>query len=203
MNDRTKEVSTMTDRGHPSQTWNEHTRSQDTAEASARQTAERLREKSKDQVKQVGERTKEGLDEGKRRVAARLRRVSAAIQNLSDDLPEDVPANRYERIARDRIERAARYVESTNIDRALSDLESVARRKPAWFFGGAFALGLFGARFLKSHREANRDGEKRRNEEYQPGVGDTGEYVGATPRAASEDLPLSTDMVIPIGGDRS
>ena len=46
----------------------------------------------------------------------------------------------------------------------MHDAQRLARRQPALFVGGAFALGLLGARFLKSsspeHRYAGYSGER-------------------------------------------
>jgi hypothetical protein len=44
----------------------------------------------------------------------------------------------------------AEYLREADGGRMARDLESLARRQPALVFGGAFALGLIAARFLKS-----------------------------------------------------
>jgi hypothetical protein len=48
------------------------------------------------------------------------------------------------------IERVAKYLESTDPSEIARNTESWARRNPALFLGGAFVLGVLGARFLKS-----------------------------------------------------
>ena len=92
-------------------------------------------------------------------MADRIRRVGSALRSASDKLrEEDQMAARYADIASEGVERAARYVGSTDLSRAVRDLEGFARRQPALFFGGAFLVGLAAGRFLQStqHRRENR-----------------------------------------------
>ncbi len=50
----------------------------------------------------------------------------------------------------DRVEQLTSYVRNRNIGELAGDVEQLARREPALFFGGAFAVGLVVGRFLKS-----------------------------------------------------
>src|SRR5262249_48746129 len=52
--------------------------------------------------------------------------------------------------AAEQIERFSRYLRETDIDDLLYEAQHIARRQPALFLGGAFVLGVLGARFLKS-----------------------------------------------------
>jgi hypothetical protein len=52
------------------------------------------------------------------------------------------------------VEQAAGYLREHEVQELVADVEGFARRQPAWFVAGAFALGLLGARFLKSSRQA-------------------------------------------------
>jgi len=56
----------------------------------------------------------------------------------------------YSDTAAQKIEQVANYFESRDIKEMFHDVESFARRNPAIFIGGAFALGIIAARFLKS-----------------------------------------------------
>jgi hypothetical protein len=49
-----------------------------------------------------------------------------------------------------RVDRLAGYLHDNEIGDIVQDVESYGRRNPAIFLGGAFALGLLAARFLKS-----------------------------------------------------
>lgn len=56
----------------------------------------------------------------------------------------------YAEKAADQIERFSQRLKEKDIRELLDDAQQLARRQPALFIGGAFALGLLGARFLKS-----------------------------------------------------
>jgi hypothetical protein len=52
----------------------------------------------------------------------------------------------------DGVDRVANYVGSLEPGALVTDASRFARSKPAWFFGGAFLVGLAAGRFLKSSR---------------------------------------------------
>lgn len=56
--------------------------------------------------------------------------------------------------AADRLDKAAKYIDTAEVDDLIQRTESWARSNPALFLGGAFVLGVLGARFLKSSRPA-------------------------------------------------
>ena len=60
-----------------------------------------------------------------------------------------------ERAAR-QVERASRYVRRSELREMVSDLEELARRRPAILVGGSFATGMLLARFFKSSSERAR-----------------------------------------------
>ncbi len=62
---------------------------------------------------------------------------------------QTVPAQVVER-AVEPAERLANYLESSDADRILRDVENFARRQPWAVAGAAFVVGLAGARFLKA-----------------------------------------------------
>lgn len=122
--------------------------------------AERVAEQAKsaaiDRVQAVRDQAQSGLDQGRNQVVTRIRHVSSALKSAGDELrKEDEVLARYVAAAGDRVERAASYVSSAEPGQVLRDVEDLARRKPAWFFGGAFLLGLAGGRFLKASRESS------------------------------------------------
>jgi hypothetical protein len=59
--------------------------------------------------------------------------------------------------AADQVDRLSHYLRSTDLRQMAEGVERFARRQPAIFIGGAFALGLLGARFLKSSRPQSSD----------------------------------------------
>jgi hypothetical protein len=70
--------------------------------------------------------------------------------------------------AADRVEQFSGDLRDKDVQAIVRDVERYAREQPALFLGGAFVLGLLGARFLKStaHREESGGGE---DYEYRPG----------------------------------
>jgi hypothetical protein len=56
----------------------------------------------------------------------------------------------YAERAAETVQNAASYLEGKELDEIVHDVEDFARRQPAVFLGGAFALGLLASRFLKS-----------------------------------------------------
>src|SRR4051812_27428583 len=51
------------------------------------------------------------------------------------------------------LERFSNRLKEKNVGEILQEAQQLARRRPAVFIGSAFAIGLLGARFLKSSRE--------------------------------------------------
>lgn len=83
--------------------------------------------------------------------------------------------------AASQVERLSSYLQHNDLNRLVRDAESFARRQPALFLGGAFLVGLVGARFLKSSRPA----EEYDDFGYDPTTGYTrrpyaGQYSGET-----------------------
>jgi hypothetical protein len=76
--------------------------------------------------------------------------VRSTTQRLRDEKHETIA--RYVDQAVDRVDTWSRQLKDKNVDELLTDVQRLARRQPAVFIGSAFALGVLGARFLKSSR---------------------------------------------------
>jgi hypothetical protein len=74
--------------------------------------------------------------------------VRETTQRLRDDNHETVA--RYAEQAAEQIERFSQGLRNKDVGELMHDAQRLARRQPALFVGGAFTLGLLGARFLKS-----------------------------------------------------
>lgn len=77
--------------------------------------------------------------------------LSVAGQQLRD---QQNGAGRLVDQAAERLDKAARYLDTAEVDDLVQQTESWARNNPVLFLGGAFVLGVLGARFLKSSRPA-------------------------------------------------
>jgi len=93
------------------------------------------------------------LDDQKLRAADTLSGVAENLRNTSrqfEGMPDGL--TQYIDQAADRVEDVARYLHDREVAEIVDQVEELARRQPAVFLGGAFALGILGARFLKSSR---------------------------------------------------
>lgn len=85
-------------------------------------------------------------------VVDRAHTVAGVIREAGEKLGDDDGGlmTDYASQAADQVERLSSYVRSRNIGELIQDAHDFARKEPAMFVGGSFALGLFAARFLKS-----------------------------------------------------
>ena len=101
----------------------------------------RVKETATSQLSAQKDKATEGLGS----VAQAVRQTT---QNLRDQ-QHDTVAQYVERAA-DQIERISEGLKNKDVTELFDDAQRLARQQPALFIGGAFALGLVGARFLKS-----------------------------------------------------
>lgn len=106
---------------------------------------------------QVGDKVSSTFDARKDKVAAGLGSVAQALRSSSDRLRtqgDEGSIPEYVDTAATQVERLSGYLESTDTKAIVGNVEDFARRQPALFIGGAFFLGILGARFLKSSAES-------------------------------------------------
>ena len=146
----------------------------------------RVRERATTQLNTQKDRATEGI-------GSAAQAVRQSTQQLRDQRHDTVA--RYIEQAADRLDRFATRLKERNVTELLDEAQRLARRKPALFIGGAFALGLLGSRFFKSsspERQMDRTygGDYSRGTEFggtsygRRAVGTSGTISG-TPR----DLP--------------
>jgi len=105
---------------------------------------------------QVAETATSKLEDQKTQATSSLGNVSDAIRQTGDQLrsnDQETIAQYVDRAA-EQLDQFTGYLRSRDMRQIVGDVEAFARREPALFLGGAFVLGLFGARFLKSSRQA-------------------------------------------------
>lgn len=129
-------------------------------------------------AKDVAQSRAQGIFEsGKQTAVQRMEGVAQAIRSASSELGEDNKLTETARTVADRIERFSRTLGEREFTDLLHEAESYARREPAIFLGGAFALGFALSRFLKASSE-------RRTGQYG-----TGQYAGSRPYAGEAHEP--------------
>lgn len=97
------------------------------------------------------------IDEQKTSLAQGLSSVADNIRQLGDNLRgaekphgiAEATAN-YSSTVADKVEQLSGYLDRKDLGEVMDDVEDFAHRNPLLFLGGAFALGILAARFLKS-----------------------------------------------------
>jgi hypothetical protein len=115
-------------------------------------TAQQLKDKVTSVGQDVKDRAQSALDEGKSKVTSGLDAVASTLGHTteemqSNDLGQLAP---YGERLQHWTQGLSDYLKNAKAGDLLHDAETLARRQPALFLGGAFALGLIAARFLKS-----------------------------------------------------
>ena len=111
---------------------------------------------------QTTERVYSGLDAQKHRAADSLSSVAQTLRTSGQQLQgQQDGVSQYLNQAADRVEELAHYLHDREVGELVETVEDFARRQPVAFLGGAFALGVLGARFLRSSRQNLVRGEVR------------------------------------------
>lgn len=97
---------------------------------------------------EVEKRTKKG--------ATDLGNAAAALRQTTHVLEDNMVAPYIEKAA-EQIERASDFLHEGDLHQLKRSVERFAKREPLLFLGGAFAMGLPGARFLKSSSHAEEE----------------------------------------------
>ena len=133
----------------------------DSAKETAKETARGLIDTAKNTAGQaygvatekattVIEERKGDLASGLTTVADTIRQVGSTLRQTDEQTGITDTAAQYGDSLAQQIESISRYFERSDVRVMVRDVETFARRNPAVFVGGAFALGLLAARFLKS-----------------------------------------------------
>lgn len=116
----------------------------------AKETAGQAYEKVSEQASSQIVTQKETLARGLSSVADGIKQMGASIRGTQEQTPIAGLTARYGDSLAQQVEQVANYLERKDLRELVRDVEVFARRNPAVFIGGAFALGIAAARFLKS-----------------------------------------------------
>jgi len=113
---------------------------------------EQTRQKAGEVMDQARQQVQSKLGDQKDRATEGLGQVAQALRQTGQQLRENQQGSigQYAEMAADQIERVSGYLKGQDIGQLVGEVESLARRQPALFVGGAFMLGFFLSRFLKS-----------------------------------------------------
>jgi hypothetical protein len=131
------------------------------AKGQIRQVKEQVVDQAKNSFRQARERATSSLADSKRQAADQVGGLATALHSAGQHLRGE----QQERIAgladsfAEQVDQVASYLRDADLQRLARDVEGLARRQPALVFGAAFAIGLLGARFLKSSEVRGVRGE--------------------------------------------
>jgi ElaB/YqjD/DUF883 family membrane-anchored ribosome-binding protein len=142
----------------------EHTRSGSTTEQ-AKQAAQRAQAHAGEAMDQAGNKADQYVDKAenlakgqasqrKNQAAGAVSDIAGALRKTGDQLRQQNQGMyaMYADEAADRIDNFAGYLRGQNINDLIDQAEQFGRDQPLLMIGGAFALGMLGARFLKASR---------------------------------------------------
>jgi ABC-type transporter Mla subunit MlaD len=150
----------------------------------AGQVANDMKQQASQVKDQVTQQAESKLDNQKHKVASQISSLASALDDASSTMRDSNPQMaHFAESAVDRLNQWSTQLERKDFGELVDDVESFARRNPALFVGGAFALGLLGARFLKSSAPQSNLARQYQSR-YQPTQGTTTPAAGATRRPA-------------------
>ncbi len=158
--------------------------------ATARSLYDQAKETAGQAYEVAAEKATTKLEEQKTTLSGGLASIAGSVRSVSENLRgPDVQDGiskataQYSELAAKKIEGIANYFEHKDVRQMYGDLENFARRNPAVFVGGAFALGLIAARFLKSGSDTRNTGSRMTSgsDQYGQGSPDIGSRQDISP----------------------
>ena len=125
---------------------------QDDGSTTTEQAKEKAQEAAGQAKEKAGSQIRSQVDQRSTDAGQRVGGFAADVRTVGDTLREqgkDQPARLADQAA-DRAERLGGYLQESDADRILSDLEDFGRRQPWAVIAGGIALGLVASRFLKA-----------------------------------------------------
>jgi hypothetical protein len=145
------------------------------AQQKAQQVASQAQDKAREAAGQARGRVRDQVDQRSTQIGEQVKSNAGDARSVADELRKqgkDTPA-RYVEQAADRAERLGGYLENSDGDRILHDVEDFARRNPWAMAAGGLLLGFAASRMLKAS-------SSQRYQSSQPDFATQGTYRGAT-----------------------
>jgi hypothetical protein len=125
---------------------------QEQSETGSEGIASQAQDKAKEAAGEARGRVREEVDRRSTEIAGRVGSSAGDARSVAEELRKqgkDTPA-RYVEQAADRAERLGSYLERSDGDRIVRDVEDFARRNPWAVAAGGLALGFAASRMLKA-----------------------------------------------------
>lgn len=157
----------------------------------ARETKEQIKHAASETAAGAKEKAERTVDDTREHAAERIHGYSSALHESARSFEEQDPniawfAHR----AADRVQEAADYLRNCDLAQLRRDAENTARRHPAVFFGGMFAVGIVIGNVLKASRRDNPDLPRTFDPAQQPRDWST---AGTDPLQTAT-VPATTDL---------
>jgi hypothetical protein len=166
-----------------------------TAESSKTEEAkERAREQAQQAAGQARSKMRSQVDQRSTDAGRRVTGFASDVRSVGDQLRQqgkDQPAKLADQAA-ERAQRLGDYLERSDADRILNDVEDFGRRQPLAVIAGGLALGLFASRFLKAS-------SSRRYEQRRQSYGElpARSYDPPPPTSGIHTEPVTTGPAVP------
>ena len=122
------------------------------ARAQIRDVKDKVVEEARSSIRQARDSASSSLDQSRHRAADSIDSIAGAVRGTGDRLRSDnqtTAANLTDSLA-DQVERLSSYLRTRDLTSVRDDLERFARQQPTVAIGVALAVGMLGARFIKS-----------------------------------------------------
>lgn len=122
------------------------------AQQKAQEVASQAQDKAKDAAGQARSRVRDQVDERSTQAGEQVKSSAGDVRSVAEELRKqgkDKPA-KYAEQAADRAERLGDWLEDSDGDKILNDIEDFARSKPWAVVAGGVALGFAASRLLKA-----------------------------------------------------
>jgi hypothetical protein len=149
------------------------------AREKAQEVAGRAQEKGQEAAAQGRDRLRDQVDRRSTQAGQRTASTAGDVRSVAQELRnqgKEGPARVADQVA-DRGERLGSYLERSDADRILQDVEDFGRRQPWAVVAGGIAVGFLASRFLKAS-------SRRRYETYRSPA------VGVATRRPVRDVPI-------------
>ena len=114
-----------------------------------------VEQKANQVTRQVADKAQSTFENVRGKVSEQFTAVARAIESAADRLAQTDQSGLSKRVQQyvQKAENASRYLQNKSPRELKDDLDRFARKRPAWFLGGAVLAGLLAARFLKSSEQ--------------------------------------------------
>jgi hypothetical protein len=135
------------------------------AKEQAKQQAEQVKQQAQQAGGQARDKLREQVDQRSTQAGERVGSAAQDVRSVADELRRQgkgPPAKLAEQAA-ERAERVGAYLEESDADRILRDVEDIGRRQPWAVVLAGLALGFAASRFLKASSSRRYEGRGRQD----------------------------------------